>query len=151
MAKWHFRLPSFSTLDIRFNGFLIFWWSYFRQFKSRAMGFSHEALLVPPSPKKGVLMRIPKKGVLMRSTRHQGKEKQRDCLLFLFLVLLFASGVIIFFFALFARTMCGAGKAVLVDFLRLRRKVLPMSPAFRPVWVSFCVSNGFFANALQVP
>jgi hypothetical protein len=79
----------------------------------------------------------------------QGKEKQWDCLLFLFLVLQFASGVLfLVFFALFARTMCGAGKGVLGDFLRLQRKLSPMFPEFRKSGWFFASSTEIFANAL---
>jgi hypothetical protein len=38
-----------------------------------------------------------------------------------------------FFFALFARAMCGAGKGVLGEFLRLQRKVSPIFSEFPPL------------------
>jgi hypothetical protein len=57
-------------------------------------------------------------------THVQGKEKQRDCLLFLFLVLQFASDVFFLFFSPFSPGRC-AGPV-------------------RAFWVFFCVFNGNF-------
>jgi hypothetical protein len=41
-----------------------------------------------------------------------------------------------FFFALFARAMCGAGKGVLGEFLRLQRKISPIFSEFLPLFSS---------------
>jgi hypothetical protein len=41
-----------------------------------------------------------------------------------------------FFFALFARAMCGAGEGVLGDFLRLQRKISPIFSELLPLSLS---------------
>jgi hypothetical protein len=45
-------------------------------------------------------------------------------------------GFVLFSFALFARAMCGAGKGVLGDSLRLQRKVSPIFSESRPLFSS---------------
>jgi hypothetical protein len=79
----------------------------------------------------------------------QGKEKQRDCLLFLFLVLQFAS---VFFFPRPFRpdaTMCGAGKGVLGDFFASSTEIFANVPDISTNFGDFLrLQRKFSANAL---
>jgi hypothetical protein len=69
-------------------------------------------------------------------TQWQGRQKHRTFSEKQFFLRKNGADFFVFFFALFARAMCGAGKGVLGDFLRLQRKTSPIFSEFPPLFLS---------------